>query len=114
MYLNDIEETFLLQRYKGIDLGVLKLCLVLYADDIVLFSETDDGLQEGLNLLQAYCLRWKLKVNTNKTKIMIFKKGGRNRNDLVFTYDGLEVEIVNKFTYLGIVFTTGGSFSETH
>ena len=68
MYLNDIEETFLLQGYKGIDLGVLKLCLVLYADDIVLFSETDEGLQEGLNLLQAYCLRWKLKVNTSKNR----------------------------------------------
>ena len=31
----------------------------------------------------------------------------------MFTYDELEVEIVRKFTYLGIVFTTGGSFSET-
>ena len=44
---------------------------------------------------------------------MSFKKGGRNRNDLNFKYEGFEVEIVNKFTFFGIVFTTGGSFSET-
>ena len=28
-------------------------------------------------------------------------------------YDGFEVKIANKFTYLGIFFTTGGSSSET-
>ena len=38
MYLNDIEETFLLNGYQGINMGMLKLCLLLYADDIVIFS----------------------------------------------------------------------------
>ena len=33
-------------------------------------------------------------------------------NDLAFYYNGQEVEIVSSFKYLGIVFTTGGSFSE--
>ena len=28
-------------------------------------------------------------------------------------YDGQNIEIVNKFVYLGIVFTSGGVFSET-
>ena len=44
---------------------------------------------------------------------MIFKRAGRNRNNTRFLYNGTEIEIVNKFTYLGIVFTTGGSFKET-
>ena len=30
-----------------------------------------------------------------------------------FYYDGAELEIVNKFVYLGVTFTTGGSFHET-
>ena len=30
------------------------------------------------------------------------------------TYDGKLIEIVSKFVYLGITFTTGGSFVETH
>ena len=30
-----------------------------------------------------------------------------------FSFDNTVLEIVNKFTYLGIVFTTGGSFEET-
>ena len=35
MYLNDIEEYFMLNNFEGIDLDVLKLFLLLYADDIV-------------------------------------------------------------------------------
>ena len=45
---------------------------------------------------------------------MVFKKGGSLPRNLVFTYDGMQIDIVNKFTYLGLVFTNGGSFSETH
>lgn len=50
----------------------------------------------------------------NKTKVMVFKKGGTNRKNLAFHYAEVNLEIVKKFTYLGVVFTTGGSFSQTH
>jgi len=43
---------------------------------------------------------------------MIFRKGGRLPQGLKFYYNNLLIEIVNKFSYLGIVFTVGGSFSE--
>ena len=113
MYLNDIEEHFMLKGYEGIDVGLLKLFLLLYADDIVIFSETEEGLRKGLLLLEEYCDRWRLTVNTDKTKVMIFKKGGRNRNDMNFCYKNKKIEIVKQFTYLGIKFTTGGSFHDT-
>ena len=58
-------------------------------------------------------MRWRLKANVNKTKVMIFKKGGRISRYLHFMYPGCEIEIVKKFTYLGIVFTTAGSFEHT-
>ena len=62
--------------FEGVDIGVLKLFLLLYADDIVIFSETDEGLQSGLDILYKYCQTWKLKVNINKTKVIVFRKGG--------------------------------------
>ena len=43
---------------------------------------------------------------------MIFRKGGILPGNLAFTYNGIPLEIVNQFKYLGIVFTPGGSFSE--
>ena len=45
---------------------------------------------------------------------MIFRKGGTLRRNLNFKYDNKDIEIVKKFTYLGVDFTTGGSFYETH
>ena len=52
-------------------------------------------------------------VNERKTKVMIFRKGSRLRRNLKFHYNETEIEIVSKFNYLGMVFTTGGSFAQT-
>ncbi|MCG8047974.1 MAG: reverse transcriptase family protein, partial [Candidatus Thiodiazotropha endolucinida] len=113
MYLNDIESDFIHKGAEGIDIGMFKLFLLLYADDIVIFANDKNNLQSSLDILQNYCTRWKLKVNSQKTKVMVFRKGGRLSENLHFYYDGNELEIVNKFVYLGITFTTGGSFHET-
>lgn len=114
MYLNDLENDFIQNGADGFDIGMLKLYLLLYADDIVIFAETSQGLQDGLDILADYCRKWKLTVNTDKTKIMVFRKGGNLSRNLSFSYEGNDIEIVQKFTYLGITLTTGGSFNETH
>ena len=65
-----------------------------------------------LDILYKYCQRWKLSVNTKKSYIMIFKKGCQLPNNLCFKYGSQTLSVVNKFSYLGIVFITGGSFRE--
>ena len=89
----------------------LKLFLLLYADDAVILAQSAEDLQKGLNCLETYCKRYKLTVNTDKTRIMIFKKGGRNIASR-WHFGDKELEIVRSFKYLGIVFTTTGSFTE--
>ena len=66
-----------------------------------------------MNLLELYSKRWKLKVNTEKTKVKVFRKGGTLPRNLGFTFENTLLKIQSKFTYLGAVFTTGGSFTET-
>ena len=44
MYLNDIEDTFKQNGADGINISDLKLVLLLYADDIVLFAESAESL----------------------------------------------------------------------
>ena len=60
--LNDIKEYFMLHDFNGVDLGVLKLLLLLHADDTVIMSKTYDVLIQWLLLLEQYCDRWKLTV----------------------------------------------------
>ena len=45
---------------------------------------------------------------------MVFRRGGILSRDMKFYYNNVELSIVNHFSYLGIVFSTGGCFSECH
>ena len=114
MYVNDLEHEFQLKGGEGIDIGMLKIFILLYADDITIFASSAEELQTNLNMLSEYCSRNKLIVNTSKTKIMVFRRGGILPRDMKLYYNNIELSIVSTFSYLGIVFSTGGSFSECH
>ena len=82
----------------------------MFADDVVIFSDTTEGLQESLNNLKQYCDKWNLSVNIEKTKIMVFRKGGVLSQNETWTFDNNEIEIVNNSNYLGVVLSSGGSY----
>ena len=69
-------------------------------------------LQKGLDDLYAYCCKWGLKVNILKTKIMIFRKGGRLGPNDKWTFGNQLLEVVPAFKYLGCFLTPTGSFSK--
>ena len=103
MYVNDLEAELAIQGVTGIDIGITNINILLYADDIILFGKNPEDLQNAFNVLEEYCQRWKLTVNTSKTKIMVFRKGGRLANNINFVYNNIKIEIVNNFCYLGVV-----------
>ena len=84
MYVEDIEDYFYLRGAEGVDIYMFKSFLFLYADDIMIFVESSDGLQKGLDTLKDYFSRWKLTVNTHTSKILVFRKGGQLPRNLKF------------------------------
>ena len=54
LFLNDIEEQFIRSGIEGVDVDMFKVFLLLYADDIVIFSNSAEELQKGLDLLSEY------------------------------------------------------------
>ena len=50
----------------------LKLMVLMYADDTIILSNSAAGLQKALNDLSKYCNKWKLAVNSDKTKVTVF------------------------------------------
>jgi hypothetical protein len=78
---------------------------------MVIFGKTPDELQHRLDLLKEYCKNWGLKVNTNKTKCMVFRRRGRILNGEKWVYNGNELETVDNFNYLGTVFNYTGNFN---
>jgi hypothetical protein len=80
---------------------------ILWADDIILLSESEEGLNILLAELKAYSDTNQLKVNTDKTKCMIFNKTGRliRRN---FYLGTTRLENVRNYKYLGLIITPSG------
>jgi hypothetical protein len=84
LYLNDLEKFFIQNDINSLEkvetlcadnLHIyIKIFALLYADDTIILAETPESLQNALNSFENYCTRWKLKVNLNKTKVVIFCK----------------------------------------
>lgn len=120
LYLNDLEGFLSTNGVKGLtSLSYqlenkcnlyLRLFVLLYADDTILLSESPDDLQHQLNVFQRYCKSWHLKVNSDKTKIVIFNKD-RCHVDYSFKYGDISLEVVDNFKYLGVHFCKNGSFN---
>ena len=88
-----------------------RLSCLMYADDLILLSESHTGLQNSLNALHSYCMKWNLTVNLKKSQVMIFNKPGHLLKNYRFKYGNLNLDIVREYTYLGIIFTPSGSFT---
>lgn len=88
------------------------LSCLMFADDLVLLSESPTGLQNCLNKLYHYCSKWNLRVNLKKTKVVIFNKTGKLLKSFQFHYNNKLVDIDKSYCYLGIIFTCSGSFTE--
>ena len=86
-------------------------CL-LYADDLVLFSTSAQGLQHQLDRLYEYCRTWLLTVNVSKTECMFVKhrKHPSTQPPPLF-YGGCALSYVDTFKYVGAFFSDDGSFS---
>ena len=111
LYVEDLELYLQTSDLSGLKLQDITLILLLFADDMVIFGEDQNDLQNSLNMLSEYCERWGLEVNTDKTKVMVFRKRGRVERDINFYYDNQRLEIVDDFNYLGVVLNYTGSFT---
>ena len=72
LFINDIEDFLIKYGCEPIEIPdsdlqtFLKLLIILYADDTVLFANSKENLQKCLNGLEHYCDKWKLKINAEK------------------------------------------------
>ena len=69
-------------------------------------SDTAQGLQQKLNILEQQSKRLGVRVNLEKTKIIVFRKGGFLSKYEKWFYDRHPIEVVNRYVYLGFEFTT--------
>ena len=112
MYVNDCESHLLSDHCPHVEIQMLNLFLIMYADDMVLLAEIA-GLRTLLNSLSKYTHKWDLTLNTNKSKVVVFRNSGKLRDNEKWYYNGCQLESVNEFNDLGILFFYNGKFSRT-
>jgi hypothetical protein len=85
------------------------LHLALFEDDTCLYStDRKEGyivrkLQHGLDILVAWCERWNIKNNEDKTRAIYFSHQ-RAPPESLLTLSGRNIPFVNSVKYLGVIF----------
>jgi hypothetical protein len=92
-----------LRKSKKPDCAML-VWILTYADDITLVCSSQGGLQQSLQAVFAVFKKWGLLVSVPKTKILVVSKAVVEPPSVIL--DGEQVEVVQKFTCLGSVFTS--------
>ena len=111
LYINDLIDHFG-SECEPLELKKKPISCLLYADDIILLSESAKGLQKSLDILKTYCDKWNLKINIGKTKVIVFNKSVRILKGFSFLYDDEPISLTNEYKYLGILFKPSGTFSD--
>ncbi|CAF2142901.1 unnamed protein product [Rotaria magnacalcarata] len=83
---------------KGIKICGEHLSNLKFADDIILFANDLDALQQMMEELQNESEKAGLKINIDKTKIMI---NDHAKDNTKITLNNREIEKINSFVYLG-------------
>ena len=103
VFLQDISASF--DQDQGIPVDTLLMVYLLFADDLVLFSESAEGLQKQLTALYSYASLWHIIVSIPKTKILIFnERYTKVRGSFHYGDNTIEKAVQNK--YLGVVYST--------
>ena len=96
IYMNWIDK--LSRTDECVTIGSCKISRLLFADDLVLLSSTESGLQRALNGFAAACTTAGMKISTSKTEVLHLS---RKPVQCSLQVDGVPLKQVEKLSILG-------------
>lgn len=108
LFVNDIISSINKNLWNIFTLNEIKLFLILYADDQVVFAKSPETLQFLLYDIEDNCNSWGLKINTAKAKMMIFEKGRQTNYDCFI--NNTRIISIELFRYLGVTIFKNGNW----
>jgi len=112
MYINDLA-TGVKELNYGVDIDGQNVCILLYADDIVLIAPNESQLQKMLDEVSQWCNKWQMVVNTDKTQVVHFRSRRTGLTPYPFMFDKTTLEKVALYKYLGVYFDEFSTFNHT-
>ena len=112
-FLDDIGD-YLNKKCGIVISNELLLLHLLWADDLILMSNTPEGLQTQLDQLLQYCSDWQMIVNILKTKVMIFGSKKASNQPHIFHFNHQVIEVTKQYKYLGAIFSSESCLFNKH
>ena len=109
IYVNDLIEELQNDDCDPVIVNNCSISCLMYADDLLVLSESWEGLTTSLNELDTFSNKWKLTVSEKKTNIMVFSKNER-QSFLKHKIGNITIKTCNEYTCLGTTFTQSNSF----
>lgn len=111
IFIND-----LIDEMKTLNIGIKIdeeiVCMLLYADDVVLIAENENDLQLLLDVLDSWCSKNFLSINFEKSNIVHFRNVSTQRIMFNFTVNNNIVQIASQYQYLGLLLTEFLDYNE--
>ena len=107
IFLEDLPDY--LSSEKGVYISHTKISYLLFADDLVLMSESPTGLQKLTRGLENFCSQWHMVLNATKTKVVVFNERFASSSVHPFVFNGNEVPNSTHYNYLGVTFSNSGN-----
>ena len=106
IYINDLARE-IRERGGSVEVGGGRLGLLMFADDIVLLSDSQEGLQRSLNIAWQYSRKWRFNFNLGTSKSEVMVVGGRVTGQQFWLGEG-QMRVVREYCYLGLTLMEEG------
>ena len=106
IYINNLAKD-VSARGGSVKVGGARLGLLLFADDIVLFADSREGLQRSLNIAWQYSRTWRFNFNLGTSKSEVMVLGGSVPRERFWMGED-QMNVVREYCYLGIVLMEEG------
>ena len=109
LYISELVDMIKNEGCQGIyvDEQNPNILMFMNADDIAFGTDTVSRMQKILNVLSK---KWGLIVSITKTKILVFRREGKIKNEK-WWFDGTPIEVVDFYKYLGQLSTSHFNWS---
>ena len=92
---------------EGVEIGGVLICALFYADDIVLFSHTPEGLQRLLDACFEFAVKWHMSYGIKKCQV-VAQEIVSSDSLPIFKLGTHELATVEWYRYLGVEETCDG------
>ena len=97
--MNELETSDLMKSGLDVPLASSIINSLFFADDIVLIANSSETLETLLNITNTFAEGWNLKLNSDKSQVMVIGKRVSDKNWHIGNH---VLKETNEYKYLGV------------